>query len=55
MRECTWPGNNVKMRKYHDEEWCIPSHDDRFIFEMLNFNAKYFNVLHYFNLSLIFD
>ena len=36
MRECTWPGNNVKMRKYHDEEWCIPSHDDRFIFEMLN-------------------
>lgn len=26
-----------------------------FIFEMLNFNVKYFNVFHYFNLSLIFD
>lgn len=36
MRECSWPGNNELMRKYHDEEWCVPSHDDRFIFEMLN-------------------
>jgi len=36
MRVCSWPGNNELMRKYHDEEWCIPSHDDRFIFEMLN-------------------
>jgi len=36
MRNCSWPGSNDLMRKYHDEEWCIPSHDDRFIFEMLN-------------------
>lgn len=36
MRNCSWPGNNDLMRKYHDEEWCVPSHDDRFIFEMLN-------------------
>lgn len=36
MRVCAWPGNNELMRKYHDDEWCIPSHDDRFIFEMLN-------------------
>jgi DNA-3-methyladenine glycosylase I len=23
------------MRKYHDEEWGVPSHDDRHLFEML--------------------
>jgi DNA-3-methyladenine glycosylase I len=36
MRTCSWPGNNILMRKYHDEEWCVPNYDDRFIFEMLN-------------------
>lgn len=36
MRVCLWPGNNILMRKYHDEEWCVPNHNDRFIFEMLN-------------------
>ena len=23
------------MQRYHDEEWGVPSHDDRFLFEML--------------------
>ena len=23
------------MRDYHDHEWCVPSHDDRYLFEML--------------------
>src|SRR5579872_5723485 len=23
------------MRDYHDREWCVPSHDDRYLFEML--------------------
>jgi DNA-3-methyladenine glycosylase I len=23
------------MREYHDNEWCVPSHDDRYLFEML--------------------
>ncbi len=36
MRECSWPGKNELMRKYHDEEWCVIHHDDRYIFEMLN-------------------
>jgi DNA-3-methyladenine glycosylase I len=36
MRNCSWPGSNDLMRQYHDEEWCVPSYDDRFIFEMLN-------------------
>ncbi|QOX62011.1 DNA-3-methyladenine glycosylase I [Anoxybacterium hadale] len=36
MRECSWPGNNELMKQYHDREWCKPSHDDGYIFEMLN-------------------
>lgn len=36
MYNCSWPGNNQLMRNYHDEEWCVPNYDDRFIFEMLN-------------------
>lgn len=36
MRNCSWPGNNQLMRNYHNEEWCVPNHDDRFIFEMMN-------------------
>lgn len=36
MRNCAWPGQNQLMRNYHDEEWCVPNFEDRFIFEMLN-------------------
>ena len=36
MRECSWPGNNALMKRYHDLEWCRPSHDDAYLFEMLN-------------------
>ncbi|MGQ0772537.1 MAG: DNA-3-methyladenine glycosylase I [Nitrososphaerota archaeon] len=32
---CSWPGENVLMVKYHDEEWGIPVHDDRTLFEFL--------------------
>lgn len=35
MNSCSWPGNDSKMLKYHDEEWCVPSFEDRYIFEML--------------------
>ncbi|RIU90164.1 DNA-3-methyladenine glycosylase I [Oceanobacillus picturae] len=33
--ECSWPGNNQLMRMYHNEEWCVPTTDDQYIFEML--------------------
>ncbi|WP_163653463.1 DNA-3-methyladenine glycosylase I [Listeria sp. PSOL-1] len=33
---CAWARNNPLMLKYHDEEWCVPSYDDRYLFEMLN-------------------
>ena len=36
MIECSWPGQNEIMRAYHDKEWCVPSFNDTYIFEMLN-------------------
>ena len=32
---CDWPGDNPLMIKYHDEEWGVPLHDDRKLFEFL--------------------
>src|SRR5512146_2884314 len=37
MREpkrCWWAQNPLSIR-YHDEEWGVPSHDDRHLFEMI--------------------
>ena len=32
---CTWAGNDEIYIRYHDEEWGVPTHDDRMLFEML--------------------
>jgi DNA-3-methyladenine glycosylase I len=32
---CGWPGDDELMRRYHDEEWGVPVHDDRTLFEFL--------------------
>ena len=32
---CTWCGNDPLYMAYHDEEWGIPVHDDRLLFEFL--------------------
>src|SRR5438093_790548 len=33
---CSWArGGSELMLRYHDEEWGLPSHDDRHLFEML--------------------
>jgi DNA-3-methyladenine glycosylase I len=32
---CAWPGSDPLYVAYHDEEWGVPSHDDRHLFEML--------------------
>lgn len=32
---CNWATNNPLMMKYHDEEWGVPLHDDRALFEFL--------------------
>ena len=32
---CAWVGNDPLYVAYHDDEWGVASHDDRYIFEML--------------------
>ena len=34
-RVCAWAGDEPLMRSYHDEEWGVPVHDDRRLFEFL--------------------
>ena len=42
-KRCSWPGDwseiKTAMMKYHDEEWGIPLHDDRKLFEFLILDA----------------
>jgi len=33
-KRCPWPSNELSIR-YHDEEWGVPVHDDRKLFEFL--------------------
>jgi DNA-3-methyladenine glycosylase I len=33
---CAWAEPNELFIPYHDEEWGVPVHDDRLLFEMLN-------------------
>ena len=35
MKRCTWAGDDPLMRAYHDEEWGVPQHDPRMLWEML--------------------
>jgi DNA-3-methyladenine glycosylase I len=36
VTRCEWAaGSDELMRAYHDEEWGVPSHDERHLFEML--------------------
>src|ERR1043166_3110315 len=34
-KRCTWPGNDPLYVAYHDDEWGVPVHDDRLLFEFL--------------------
>ncbi len=35
MRRCDWAGTDPLLIRYHDEEWGVPVHDDRRLFEFL--------------------
>lgn len=35
LYRCEWAGNDPLMVAYHDEEWGVPCHDDRDLFERL--------------------
>ncbi len=39
MGRCAWAGTDPMMVKYHDEEWGVPVHDDRELFEHLILDA----------------
>src|SRR3954452_2624373 len=32
---CAWAGDDPLMRAYHDEEWGVPQHDSRMLWEIL--------------------
>lgn len=34
-KRCSWAGDDPLMIAYHDEEWGVPVHDDRLLFEFL--------------------
>jgi len=34
-QRCGWPGEDELMINYHDEEWGIPVHDDKKLFEFI--------------------
>ena len=36
---CNWPSDDPLMIKYHDEEWGVPLHDDRKLFEFMVLDA----------------
>ena len=38
-RPCPWPGRDEQMIRYHDEEWGVPVHDDRKLFEFIILDA----------------
>ncbi|MBN1638246.1 MAG: DNA-3-methyladenine glycosylase I [Ignavibacteriales bacterium] len=35
IKRCDWPGDNQLMQKYHDEEWGVPLHNDKKLFEFI--------------------
>lgn len=37
---CRWALSSPVMKKYHDEEWGRPSHDDAYLFTMLNLEGQ---------------
>lgn len=39
MKRCAWPGEDIDMIAYHDNEWGVPLHDDDKLFEFLVLDA----------------
>lgn len=35
VTRCEWAGDDPLMQQYHDEEWGVPTHGDRALFELL--------------------
>ena len=43
LRRCEWVGDNSNLLdiKYHKEEWSVPAHNDRNLFEFLTLEGAY--------------
>ena len=39
QKTCEWPSDDALMIKYHDQEWGVPVHDDKLLFEYLVLDA----------------
>jgi DNA-3-methyladenine glycosylase I len=39
LKTCEWPTGDPLMIRYHDEEWGVPLHDDRKLFEFMVLDA----------------
>jgi len=39
MKRCDWANGNELETKYHDEQWGVPVHDDRLLFEILTLES----------------
>jgi len=35
IKRCGWVGDDPLYIAYHDDEWCVPVHDDKVLFEFL--------------------
>ncbi len=35
MKRCEWANGSAQYQEYHDNEWGVPVHDDRLLFEFL--------------------
>src|ERR1700686_2392470 len=35
LKRCQWPGQDPLYLAYHDEEWGVPLHEDKRLFELL--------------------
>ena len=45
MKRCKWCNIKNKLYiKYHDEEWCKPNFNDKYLYEMLIVNIRNFSV-----------
>jgi DNA-3-methyladenine glycosylase I len=36
IARCSWVGDDAEYRRYHDEEWGVPLHGDRALFEKMS-------------------
>jgi len=39
IKRCNWAGHSELLKKYHDEEWGVPLHDDQKLFEFMVLDA----------------